>query len=245
MQRILLIHGLGGEPDHYAASMPALAVAAPEAEVTCPRLPDDFPGAVKLAAEWLAGGPGVVVGHSMGGHVALAAARRVGGGHPLVLLAPGGVGPPPSPALAWAIWSRAALEGRSADDFEAAMRALYADARHPWADRRAAAHRARVGTPDLDRWIDRVGRQVGGVLDAWIGDASDTPGRLFVVRGEIDPLVPEGPLKALVEGHPRARYERWDGVGHMVPDEAPERLARLVVEAGQAASASMRASASI
>ncbi len=237
MIRVLLIHGLGGEPDHYDALRPTLRARLPDADVRCPRLPDDFPGAVDLAADWLAAGPGVAVGHSMGGHVVLAAARRIRAGHPLILLAPGGVGPAPEPESAWAIWGRATLERRTADDFEGAMRMLYADRHYPWADRRAATHRARVGTPDLDRWIDRVQGQVAGVLDAWIGDAADTPGALTIVRGERDPLVPAAPLRDLARRHPRARFAQWEGVGHMVPDEAPERLADLIARtAAQAAS---------
>lgn len=237
MPRLLLIHGLGAEPDAFDALLPPLRAALPDADITRPRLPDRFPGAVDAVAGWMAAGPGVVLGHSMGGHVALCAARRVRGDHPLVLLAPGGVGPAPPAAMVWAVWQAEVLAGRSADDFEAAMRGLYADRRHPWADRRASRHRALPGTPALAAWITRVTTQVEGVLDAWVGDASDTPGALVIIRGASDPMVGDAPLRALAARHPRARFERWPAVGHMLPDEAPERVVALLVEAAGRAQA--------
>lgn len=95
MARVLLIHGLGADASAWEAVRPHLARRLPDAAVETPTQPDDFDAAVDLAADWLSAGPGVACGHSMGGHVALCAARRVGAGHPLVLLAPGGIGPPP------------------------------------------------------------------------------------------------------------------------------------------------------
>lgn len=231
MTRILLVHGLGAEPDAFDTLLDPVRAAVPDARITVPRLSDRFADAVDVAAAWLADGPGVAVGHSMGGHVVLRAARRVGAGHPLVLLAPGGLGPAPRPELVWAIWSADVLRRRSADDFERAMRGLYADRGHPLATRRAGSHRALVGSPGLDGWIERVVGQVTGALEAWVGDAADTPGRLWIVRGARDPMVLEPPLRDLAARHDDARFERWDGVGHMVPDEAPDRVATLVAEA--------------
>lgn len=236
MDRVLLIHGLGGEPDHFDALVEPLRARLPSARVDRPRLGDRFPDAVDHVSAWLDAGPGVVVGHSMGGHVALCAARRVGGGHPLILLAPGGVGPAPRRDMVRAVWSRPVLQARGADDYERAMRMLYADPHHPWAERRARHHRARVGTPAVYRWIDRVVSQVDGVLDAWIGDASDIPGRLRIVRGARDPMIGDGPLAELAARHPRASFECWQDVGHMVPDEAPERVAALVAQAAAGSS---------
>ncbi len=236
MIRILLVHGLGAEPDSFDALVAPIRARVPAARIERPRLADRFPDAVDAVADWMAAGPGVVVGHSMGGHVALCAARRIGRGHPLVLLAPGGVGPAPPPGAVWAVWSRAALAARSADDYERAMRQLYGDPQHPWADRRAAVHRARAGTAAGDRWIERVVTQVAGVLRAWIGDASETPGTLYIVRGARDPMVTDAPLAALASRHPAGSFERWDGVGHMLPDEAPDRVAALVAQAASGSS---------
>lgn len=226
MKRALLLHGLGGDPTTWDAVRPLLP---PDWAVDAPAHPADFDDAVAAAAAWLARGPGVVCGHSMGGHVTLVAARAAATDHHrLVLLAPGGVGPAPPPELVEAAFTRDALCAMDADRLEALSRSRFADPRHPAAERLVAERLAMRATDAMHTWAAQVERHTRGVVRRWIGDASDTPGHLDVVHGARDTMVPRAPLAALAEAHPRARLHAWDDCGHMLPLEAPERVAALI-----------------
>ena len=52
-----------------------------------------------------------------------------------------------------------------------------------------------------------------------------------VVHGALDPLSPAENSRRLAALIPDARYVELDGVGHLVPQEAPQRLAELVTAA--------------
>ena len=52
-----------------------------------------------------------------------------------------------------------------------------------------------------------------------------------VVHGALDPLSPPENSRRLAALIPDARYVELDGVGHLVPQEAPVRLAEIVTAA--------------
>ncbi|MEZ4434527.1 MAG: alpha/beta hydrolase [bacterium] len=232
MTHALLLHGLGGAAADYDAVRPHLPA---DWHVEAPELTGDFDDASKHAADRLAAGA-LLVGHSMGGHVALAAARRAARAEArLVLLAPGGVGPAPPPALVAAAFSRDALCAMTPQAIEARSRSRFADPRHPAADRLVAERLAMHATPALTAWAEQVERHVGGVTRRWIGDAADTPGRLWIAHGAADTMVPPALSAALAAAHPRATLRIWTDAGHMLPHECPDRVAALIVEAAQPA----------
>lgn len=231
MRRVLLLHGLGSDPRSWDAVRPLLP---PDCAVDAPAHPADFDDAVAAAAAWMARGPGVVCGHSMGGHVTLVAAHVAATDHHrLVLLAPGGVGPAPPPALVEAAFTRDALCAMDGDTLEALSRSRFADPTHPAAERLVAERLDMLGTHAMHTWATQVERHTRGVVKRWLGDATDTPGRLDVVHGAKDTMVPRAPLAALADAHPRARFHGWDDCGHILPLEAPERVAALIMASAQ------------
>lgn len=232
MTHVLLIHGLGGAATDYDAVRAHLPA---DWHVEAPELIGEFEYAIAHAAERLAAGA-VLVGHSMGGHVALAAARAVARADSrLVLLAPGGVGPAPPAPMIHAAFSRAALCAMTPAALEARSRARFADPRHPAADRLVAERLALHGTPAMTAWATQVERHTAGVLRRWIGDAADTPGRLWLAHGAADTMVPAALSAALAAAHPHAVLRLWDDAGHMLPLECPDRVAALIVDAAQPA----------
>lgn len=232
MTRALLLHGLGGAAADYDA---VRALLPSDWTVEVPELEGEFEDVVTHAADWLrqAGqGEGVLVGHSMGGHIALIAARVVCDVTTrLVLLAPGGIGPAPPAPLIYQAFGRDALLAMPAQGIEQLSRSRFADPRHPAADRLVAERLAMRGTSRMFDWAAQVDRFVGGVLRNWLGDAADTPGQLWLAHGARDSMVPRAPIAALAAAHARATLHAWDDAGHMLPHEVPERVAALIIEA--------------
>jgi len=230
MTHTLLLHGLGGAAADYDAVRARLPS---DWHVEVPDLIGEFECAIAHAAERLAHGA-ILVGHSMGGHVALAAARLAARAETrLVLLAPGGIGPAPPPPMVHAAFSRAALCAMTPQAIEARSRSRFADPRHPAADRLVAERLAMHATPAMTAWATQVERHVAGVMRRWIGDAADTPGRLWIAHGAADGMVPPALSAALAAAHPRATLRLWHDAGHMLPHECPDRVAALIVEAAQ------------
>jgi pimeloyl-ACP methyl ester carboxylesterase len=221
--RIRLLHGLGAEPDDWDA----VRRLVPEADA--PRLPDALEDAIADAAEWLAAGPGVLVGHSMGGHVALAAALRSGRDHHrLLLVAPGGLGPPPPPQVL-AMYEAPVLLARSRVDFENATRVLFADPHGVHANAYAARRSEIVGTAAHGRWARRTATQVEGVARTWPGPAAlDVPCPMELLWGAADRFVPRAPLDAFAAAHPRCTLTVVPGAGHMLPVEQPAVVERAI-----------------
>lgn len=236
MTRALLLHGLGGAAADYDA---VRALLPPAWSVEIPDLEGEFEDVVTYAADWLrqAGqgreaGPAVLVGHSMGGHLALIAARVVRDASTrLVLLAPGGIGPAPPAPLIYQAFGRDALVAMPSQAIEKLSRSRFADPRHPAADRLVAERLAMRGTQQMHDWAAQVDRFVGGVLRNWLGDAADTPGQLWLAHGTQDSMVPRAPIAALAAAHAHATLHAWDDAGHMLPHEVPERVAALIIEA--------------
>lgn len=66
--------------------------------------------------------------------------------------------------------------------------------------------------------------------------AGASPARIrcptMIVWGEDDPAVPVMLVRGIARDIPQARVETLPGIGHFVPEEAPEQLARLIVDFG-------------
>ena len=181
----------------------------------------------------------VLVGHSMGGKIALnLAARRPAGLGGLVLVAPS----PPTP-----------------EPMEAAARERLL---HSHGDRGAAEETVRqivmrALTPEtFERCVDD---QLASAPGAWLWwlergsreDLSSRVGRLLLpalaIASADDPVLPASVAKAEVMPHlAEARLATIDGAGHLMPLEAPDEVAELIglfVRSMQAGSTDRPASA--
>lgn len=228
MQRVIMVHGLGSEPEIFDPVVERLTRRHPKLEITRVRVPDDFGVGVDAAARWMRAGPGVAVGHSMGGQVVLSAATRAATpAHRLLLLAPGGVGPRPLEDMVWAIYSAAVLRSRSAAAHARAIRVLFADAAHPAADALVDARRAQRASGEIDRWAERVESQCRGAMAAWPVDLTAVQAPVHIIRGRADPMVPAAQLRPAARHH-HVDYTEWAGVGHMLPLEAPDAVTEAI-----------------
>ncbi|WP_020098680.1 alpha/beta fold hydrolase [Microbacterium sp. 11MF] len=189
----------------------------------------------RIAAE-ADGGPFLVCGHSLGGKVAARVMARVlAGTEPVfglmgaVLLAPSPPTPEPMP-----------------DDKRAEMLATAQGEHLSRADAEAfvAANIAAPLAADLhDAAIDAVVRQPASAWRDWLTagsleDATRLVGVLdlpvVVLAGEDDEALGADAQPDLVaDVYPRACVERMPGVGHLLPYEAPERVAAVLAETWQ------------
>ncbi|MEW1835884.1 alpha/beta fold hydrolase [Microbacterium sp. NPDC079995] len=179
------------------------------------------------------GGPFLVCGHSLGGKVAARVIARVlSGTEPLfglagaVLLAPS----PPKPEP-------------MADDKRGEMLAT-AQGEHLSREDAASFIAANVAAPlpgELhESAVDAVVRQPASAWRDWLtsGSLEDATGLIgvldlpvVVLAGEDDDALGADAQPALVaDVYPRARVERMPSVGHLVPYEAPERVAAALAE---------------
>lgn len=186
----------------------------------------------RIAAE-ADGGPFLVCGHSLGGKVAARVmARLLAGTEPVfglagaVLLAPSPPTPEPMPDDKRAeMLATAQGEHLSREDAEAFIASNVAA---PLSD---ALHEAAV---------DAVVRQPASAWRDWLTagsreDASALVGTLdlpvVVLAGDDDDALGADAQPELVsKTYPRARVERMPGVGHLLPYEAPERVAAVLAE---------------
>ncbi|CAL4860766.1 alpha/beta hydrolase [Microbacterium sp. MM2322] len=183
------------------------------------------------------GGPFLVCGHSLGGKVAgRVMARVLAGTEPVfglagaVLLAPSPPAPEPMP------------DSTRAEMLETAQ------GEHLSREDAAAFIAANVAAPlaaDLhDAAIDAVVRQPASAWRDWLTagsleDATSLVGVLdlpvVVLAGEEDDALGADAQPELVaDVYPRARVERMPGVGHLLPYEAPERVAAVLMTTWQA-----------
>jgi pimeloyl-ACP methyl ester carboxylesterase len=233
---LLLLHYFGGSArswDRLTACLePARRCVAPDLR----GFGDDRAGGPYRVGDYaddvarLAAGLGrfVLVGHSMGGKIALAlAARRPPGLAGLVLVAPSPPGPEPMTEAA-----RAALRASFGDRDAAARVARAISARAepgPHFDRavfeRIVADHMRASRPAWDAWLD------GGSREDLSGLAGQVAVPTLVVAGEDDaalgpdvqrrltlPLLPPG----------GARLATLPGSRHLVPLDASDALAGLI-----------------
>lgn len=185
----------------------------------------------------------IVVGHSWGGGAAIAMARRyperVAG---LVLV--GAVGDPSALGPSDRLLARPLLGSLLAlVGFKLAGRLLLL---------RRLRRRIGRGGDDADAWLEatarawrspRVWRSFAVEQRALVRETPALQGALasltvptVVLTGEHDRTVPPDAAAALAGSIPGARLERLPGVGHLLPQQAPEAVARAVEEvAGHAA----------
>lgn len=186
----------------------------------------------RIAAE-ADGGPFLVCGHSLGGKVAarvmarvLAGTEQVFGLAGAVLLAPSPPTPEPMP-----------------DDKRAEMLATAQGAHLSREDAAAfvAANIAAPLSPELhEAAVDAVVRQPASAWRDWLtaGSLEDATGLVgvldlpvVVLAGTEDDALGADAQPALVaDVYPRARVERMPGGGHLLPYEAPERVAAVLAE---------------
>lgn len=234
---LLLLHYFGGSArswDLLAAALgPAARCVAPDMRgfgdnhagggpYTVDRYADD---AAALAAGL--GGRFVLVGHSMGGKVAVAlAARRPPGLAGLVLVAPSPPGPEPmSDAAREAL--RASFGSREGAVRTARAISARADGPGPEAaavlDRIVADH-LRADRAAWDAWLD------GGSREDITARAAQVAVPVLVVAGAEDhalgPVVQRRLTLPLLPGG--ARVETVPGSRHLVPLDAPAELAGLI-----------------
>ena len=184
------------------------------------------------AAEMLDGRRAHVAGFSMGGYIAQTLALR----HPdlverlvLVCTATGGPGVAPTPEETTAVWL--ANAGRPPHEFARATMPL--SFRPGWTDEHSdefetlLADRLAFPTPP-ECWR----AQYDACLE-WIARVTpveEIEARTLVVHGDADRIVSYEHGVELARRLPGSRFERFDGGGHLLFLESPERFNRLVAE---------------
>lgn len=246
--RLLLLHGTGSSGDSWLAVAQRLAARH---EVWLPDLPGhgrtdayaDRHASLPRMAESLAGllaahggAPTLVAAHSAGAAVMLQMVleRRIA---PRGLLSVNGA-LAPLPGLAAAVFPPLArLIGAS--DWLPRLAARQA-ARPAALARLIASTGSRLGAEDVERYRALLTQHshVRGALDmmgAWRLDTLlaglprlDVP--LWLAAGTHDGTVPCSQSARLATRVPVARYLPLDGLGHLAHEEAPERIARLLIE---------------
>jgi len=174
-------------------------------------------------AEWLvplvaelaerAGHPVVLVGHSFGGRVGVRLAAR----HPDLVAAAvlvgaplARLGPPPRPRLRLRVARRLAAAGLVSPGWVDRLRERYG----------SQDYRQAVGVM-REVLVRTVGEEYGD-------DLRRLACPVLVVVGENDPVVTPAVAQAVAAQCPAARVVVLPGVGHLVPTEAPDALAREV-----------------
>lgn len=233
---VVLLHGFGSDAGAWmfvqgalAEGRAAHAVDLPshggsEVRPGCAGL-DDLAAAVGGVIDAVAPGRLHLVGHSLGGRVALRLAARWGGRvASLALVAPAGLGAPVS---------REFLDAFLAADrrrpMKEALRRLVANPEAVSSEmvERALAARRLDGVPEALAAI--AAASLGGDGDgASLGAHADlraATAPVLVIRGEADRVIPLGPIP---EGRPSLRSVSLPGVGHVPQLEAAGRTAELL-----------------
>lgn len=231
---LVFLHHFGGSARSWDGVIDRLGGAFPTLALDLPGFGDagGAPGPFTIDAytDWLEGevrpcatAGAIIIGHSMGGKLALAtAARQPAWLRSLVLLAPS----PPSPEPI-ADDARAALHAGWAD-LDTATRTLDRNTAQPLAQalRRGA----------LDDWM-RSGKQA---WIAWLEIGSreditavmlDVAVPVLLLSGARDIIVPTALINAeIVPRLPNARLQTVPGAGHLLPVEAPDIVAAMIAE---------------
>jgi pimeloyl-ACP methyl ester carboxylesterase len=249
---VVLLHGLLDDASGWAGVMaraahPCVAVDLPGfGGSSAPRAAtlDAYADDVADALESLGVAHATVVGHSLGGGVAAALARRSPAVDALVLLAPVGFGPVRLAQLAALPGVRhglqAALPLGLANPLvvTAAYATLVAHRRLPEAELVARLAMGSLRTPRGTRMaIEAVAAASRGPAPG----AHAFEGPVSALWGARDALVPVAHADGLRRAFPQARVEVWDRMGHHPQRERPAELDRFI--AGAAAGSRTRAAA--
>ncbi|RMG11668.1 MAG: alpha/beta hydrolase, partial [Deltaproteobacteria bacterium] len=220
-------HPLGPDAfDRYAFDLPGFGLCRdPGAGL------DDLVSAACAAIHHVAAAhrPPVVVGSSLGGHVAMLAALAGAPLSGLCLLAPGGLFhvTPALRAATLATYDADRLVSRSEEEVVLGARRLFA-APHPEAERLAARKLALHRSSLCADYMRPFARIVGEVLDRQVGaDVSRIQVPMLFVSGTADCIVPPPVVQAAARrtGQP---FVAMPHTGHVPMLEAPERLWPLV-----------------
>lgn len=194
---------------------------APDAAYSIDQFADDAAGVL----EALGATPAHVVGHSMGGYIALTlAARRPALVRSLVLIgtSSGGAGSLPIPAATSDVW-KASVTLPPPDFAKVTMPYSFATGwsdEHPERFERLLAERLRFPTP-TESWKRQFRAASDFGRDGISVAQLDRPA--LVVHGTDDRVVPFANGVRLAGQLPRARLERMDGAGHLCFLEEPQR----------------------
>lgn len=221
---LVMLHGANGT----AATFTPTLGAWPWAHVICPDLPGrgHTPGPAldrtEALADWLAAlaadrgwGPLILVGHSLGGAVALQVALR----HPDLLAGVALVSSSGRLRVAPAILGAVAASTPDAPldmgfafgpDASNALKARYADLARPIPTATALADWRACDCFDV------------------LGQLGDVRCPVLVVHGDRDVLTPPKHQRKLAQALPNATHVELQGPGHMLPWEAPEALSKAV-----------------
>lgn len=173
-----------------------------------------------------------VVGHSMGGFVAQRfAARHPNRAHSITVVAshPGQPGALPLPDETMALWEEASSldsEGYARTTFSTSFRPGWAEEH---ADRFAELLQARLEFPTPpERWRDHF--DAGAAFSATTWPKGEITCPTLVVHGTEDRVVPFGNAAALCEHIPHAQLAVFEGAGHNLALEEPQKMAELLEE---------------
>jgi 3-oxoadipate enol-lactonase len=223
--RILRGH-LGDESGLWSVDNRGTGLSDPSAGAcSIDQLADDAAAAVREL-----GAPLTIVGHSMGGYVALTLALR----HPelvrdlaLIATSPGGRDSSPVPDATVRAW----MDAAGSEPAEYARRTMPLSFRPEWAEEHPAefeeilaARLAHPTSPDVWRsQFDAAERYLATGVDAGLIAVP-----ALVVHGTEDRVVPVENGRLLARRIPGARYHEVTGAGHLVHLEKPRAISRLI-----------------
>ena len=178
-----------------------------------------FAGDLHALVEHLGAGPVILVGHSMGGYVALAFAKAFAGALRGLVLVGTKAGPdsPQAAAARRATAEQVRAEGPSGM-VEAMAAKMLSGANHDAA--MAAAVRGLMAPPRPEGFIGALlGMAVRPDAGAWLGEIRVPT---LVIAGADDAIIPPGESEAMARAIPGAELKLIPKAGHLVPFEAAE-----------------------
>jgi pyruvate dehydrogenase E2 component (dihydrolipoamide acetyltransferase) len=239
---LVLLHGLLDDSEGWSqlardTHRPAIAIDLPgfggSSLPTRPRI-SAYAEAVVEGLEQLDLGPFTLVGHSLGGAVAVAVSERCDDVRALTLLAPAGFGPIKLAEFMMLPGIRQAAELAlpvalvNPLTVTAAYTTFVAHHRLPSRDLmgRVIRRSFRSG-PGVSAAVQAIAA-AGRSERAFARRRIDFTGPVAALWGEHDALVPPEHIEALRRAFPQAHAEMWHGMGHHPQRERPMQLARFI-----------------
>jgi len=221
---VLVLPGLLEDADAFEHQLPILREVA-TVEVADLTRGESIAELARQALEQAPAGPLAVIGHSMGGYVALEMARRAPGRIERLAL----LNTHARPDSAESTENRRRLMALAERDFPAVIQALIPKLLAP-------AHQQEIGmTGTISEMALGVGKEAFARQERAIIGRIDSRPHLaqircpaLVVAGREDQIMPVEWLQELARGIPGARLEVIEACGHMSSIERPEEVARLL-----------------